>query len=221
MRRDRWYLFLAIGIVIIFIILNSFSGLWTRKIFVREDSPRTERERLRTENEKLKADIALLEQVRNYMPRGSQNSIPAFVYSKYPFNLKNEILISIGEEQGVKVGQTVVFQGLFLGKVINVFDSSAVVQTIFDSRFALAAKVGEGAIDALLKGGDEPKLTLVVKNAQIKEGESIYSAAPGVPYGLPIGHVREYRMKEGDPFGEVLLRLNYSPAEINIVEVLK
>lgn len=221
MRRDRWYLFLAIGLIIIFIALNSFSGLWSRKLFVGGESPRTEREKLRVENEKLKAEIALLEQVQRYMPRSSTNSIPAFVYSKYPFNLKNEILVDAGEKQGVKVGQTVVFQGLFLGKVINVFESSAVIQTIFDSRFALAAKIGDGAVDALLKGGDEPKLTLVVKNAQIKEGESVYSAANGVPYGLPIGHVREYRMKEGDPFGEVLLRLSYSPVEINIVEILK
>src|SRR5689334_2713591 len=59
----------------------------------------------------------------------TQKGIVAPVYSRYPFNLKNEILIAAGGNDGVKVGDVALFQGSLLGSVEKVFSDSALVQT--------------------------------------------------------------------------------------------
>lgn len=223
MRRDRWFLFVAIALVIGFIIFNSFSGLWSRKIFSKfgdGETPTTERERLRSENDKLKAEISALQQFKKFLP-AEPKGLPVFVYSRYPFNIKNEVLVNAGSNQGIKPGQVALHKGFYVGKVKTVYSDSALIETIFDSRIETAVRVGDEATDALLKGGDEPKLTLIPKNSEISNGEVIYSAAQDIPYGMPIGQVREYRLRDGAPFGEAIIRFSYSPSEMNVLEIIK
>jgi len=219
MRRDRWFLYASIFLLAGFIIFNFFSGLKLKTYFVKKNNSETERESLRAENEKLKSQLALLVDRGEYTDQ-AHDAIPAFVYSRYPFNLKSEFLISAGAKQGVRTGETVLFRGLLLGKIKEVQSDSSVVQTIFDSHFETAVRVGTG-VDALLKGGDEPHLTLIPKNADLKEGDTVYSAAPGILYGVPIGEVFKYIPKEGDPFGEASIGLGYALSEIRAVEIIK
>lgn len=218
MRRDRWFLYASIFLLAGFIIFNFFSGLKIKEYFASKVNSDTEREQLRAENVGLKAQIALLSQFKEYVSQAN-NVIPAFVYSRYPFNLKSEFLLSSGAAQGVQVGQAVLFRGILLGKVKEVQKNSSVVQTIFDSHFETAVRAGAG-VDALLKGGDEPHLTLIPKNADLKQGDTVYSAAPGILYGIPVGEISEYLPKEGDPFGEASLNLGYSISDIKAVEIM-
>jgi cell shape-determining protein MreC len=218
MRRDRWFLYASIFLLAGFIIFNFFSGLKIKAYFSSTVNSEAELGRLRAENESLKAQIGLLSQFQKYLNQ-TAGSIPAFVYSRYPFNLKNEILISVGVNQGVEVGDTVLFRGLLLGKVKETKKSSSVVQTIFDSNFQTAVRAG-GGVDSLLKGGDEPHLTLIPKNADLKQGDTVYSAAPGILYGVPVGQIYSYSPQLGEAFGEASLDLGYSISDIKAVEIV-
>jgi rod shape-determining protein MreC len=219
MRRDRWFLYLSLSLLAGFIIFNFFSGLRLKTVFVGKGNSNAELANLRAQNQSLKSQLALLSQFQKYLNQ-TPNSIPAFVYSRYPFNLKNEILTSSGASQGVQVGDTVLFQGLLLGKVTQVNKNSSVIQTIFDSRFETAVRAGVG-VDALLKGGDEPRLTLIPKNADLKPGDTVYSAAPGILYGVPVGEISGYSPKLGEAFGEASLNLGYSLSDLKAVEIVK
>ena len=110
---------------------------------------------------------------------------------------------------------------VLIGDVDKVFDNTAAVQTIFDSRFRLAVRVGEGGIESLLMGGSEPRITLVPKNAEIRKGDIIYSAGADLPYGLPIGEVGEVQMSSDNIFKEATIIFPYDLSDYRLVFILK
>lgn len=221
MRRDRLFLFLSISILFVLVLLNSFSGLWLKKYFSGGGANNTDEiQKLLAENVELKSQLAAISQIKN-SAYFSNSSVPGFVYSRYPFNLKSEFLVSAGKRDGVTNGDVVTFQGLFLGKISETYETSALVQTIFDSNFEIATRIGNGGADSLLKGGNEPQLTLIPKTSDIKDGDAVYSASEDLSYGLGIGEVLNYSISDSQPFGNALLKTGYSVSDVKVVEILK
>jgi hypothetical protein len=146
--------------------------------------------------------------------------IKAAVYSRYPFNFKNEILIAAGDKQGIKVGDTALFQGSILGVVLKVFDNSALVETVFDSRFRTPVRVGLSGTEALLVGGNQPTLQLIPPDAPVENSDHAYSAAEGMPYGVRIGAVERVRDAKDGNYKEADLRVPYNPASLSEVVVV-
>ena len=143
----------------------------------------------------------------------------AHTYSRHPFNFSNEILVSKGEAQGVRQGQAVLFGDALIGTVKESFESSALVGTIFDGEFQLAVRIGKKGVNALLRGGARPTLTLIPKDAVVAEGEAVYTASPDLPYGIPIGETEEIRISSDDLFYEAGLRAPYRPQDILSVHI--
>lgn len=164
---------------------------------------------LALENGALKAGLAELRLVRAELPQAQKNYLRAMVYSRYPMNFKNEILLNAGKKEGVAAGKAVLFGGALIGKVERVFDDSSLVETIFDNRFQASARVGPFGVDALFKGGSFPKVALMPLNAQISPGDIIYSASPDFPYGLPIGEVNKIEISSDKLFKEASLNFAY------------
>ena len=93
--------------------------------------------------------------------------------------------------------------------------------TVFDTGWQSAVRVGPRGVDALFKGGNEPILALVEKNAGLLEGDIIYTAAPGFPYGLPLGEVREPRLAADQLFKEAKVSFPYETGKLRTVLVLQ
>ncbi len=142
------------------------------------------------------------------------------VYSDYPFGLKDELIINAGENEGIQVGQPALFHGVFIGQVTRVLKETAVIGTLFDVRAKYAVRVGAKGVDALLVGGNEPKLTLINNDAALNLGEVIYIATPALPYGLGAGTIETPYTGQGNLFKEAYVKLPYSPGEIRTLEVL-
>jgi len=78
--------------------------------------------------------------------------------------------------------------------------------------------VGSGlAGDALLVGGAYPKATSIAKTAAIANGDIVYTAAPGIPYALPVGIVNATDTSADNLFQEASLSFAY---DINGVETV-
>ena len=82
------------------------------------------------ENDELQKRVAVLESERaarkalEGASRTLQNVpefIPAVVYSRYPFNFKDEIYISGGTNRAMRAGDSAVADGIFVGRVEEVF----------------------------------------------------------------------------------------------------
>lgn len=166
---------------------------------------------LLAENQALRAEIASLAEIKRLWGRdGVSGSLPAAVLSRYPLNFKDRILVNVGRNSGVSLGQAAVLPGgILIGRVDKVFPASASVQTVFDPGFQAAVRLGAAGVEALFEGGGEPKLTFIPKEAEVRPGDIVYAADPSFPYGLPLGEVQEIRISDGGLFREATLRFAY------------
>lgn len=242
MKKENWFLTgLTLAVLFLFFFYPSLS--WKiQTFFSSTKSPQSgEYQRIVLENESLNAEVAGLRQIKKNPPAVSllnppaknDNLLPVFVYSRYPFNFKNELLVNAGADQGIEIGRAAVIapdngsssnpvrdyisntaNPILVGKIEKVFENVSLVQTIFDSRFQSAVRIGKSGTNALLKGGNEPELALIPKDAKIANGDVIYSASPNFPYGLAIGNVSNVRISSGQLFQEADVEANYNPNEL-------
>jgi cell shape-determining protein MreC len=142
------------------------------------------------------------------------------VFSQYPLNLKHELVIAAGSGDGIVSGDIALAEGFFVGVVTKTAPHSATVQTIFDSRFQAPVRLGAAGTDALLKGGNNPTLTLIPADAAAGENDQVYSASAGVPYGTPIGVLRSIHDANDKVFREASLAAPYNPGTLEKVTIV-
>ncbi len=184
----------------------------------RSQSLRETADTLTVENEALKGEIKALQKT-SLLARGPQIR-ETRVFSSYPFNHRNLLMIDRGVDEGFKTGWGVaVERSLLLGKIIEVFPHTSRVQTIFDADMTLPVKIGAQKIDALLVGGRIPQLTLIEKDASIFPGDEVYSSGSNFPYGLRVGEVLELLPESGSAFQEASLKIPYDAGNLDTVFV--
>ncbi len=180
--------------------------------------------KLRIENDALRAELALLQSIKDRLPVANAKFQTALVYSRYPFNFKKEFVINAGANSGVAPGAAILISGggaesLFVGRVKDVYETTAVVQTIFDAGAQTAVRVGNSGVEALLKGGNEPTVILIPKEAVIQAGDPVYVVEAGAPLGIAVGSIGELKFSSDQFFKEATLRLSYDLPAIEVVNV--
>lgn len=146
-----------------------------------------ELEDLRLENVALRAQV--LELTNNIAPFKS-DTIGGKIFSSYPFNNKNLLSINIGSERGIREGMPATVSGqILVGQVIQVFKNYSLIRTIFSPNWEIPVRIGNKKVPALLVGGPELKLTMIVNDKPIFDGQTIFAAKQDLPYGLKIGEV--------------------------------
>lgn len=144
--------------------------------------------------------------------------ISGFVYSVYPFNLKNEISVDAGSTSRVKLGgAAITTEGILVGKIISTTSDSSVVRTVFDPNFELPVYIGKTSVPALLKGGPNPKITLIPKSSIVDAGEVVYSSSKDFPFGLVLGELGPIEVSGTSVFYEGELKLSYNLTDLRIV----
>ena len=208
-------------IALLFIVIfKPFYG-WALRNFFAPKTGANVQLTSRLENEKLKSEIAKLGILQSQIPRSIFGLLPAMIYSRYPFNFKNEILVNAGKNNGVFAGKPVLFGDVLLGKVEKVFDENALVETVFDERFQLSVGIGNGGVKALFKGGSLPKLSLIPLLGSIAESDVVYSTSPDFPYGMPIGEIQSITYSADHLFREASLKFSYDLNEVQAVLIKK
>lgn len=207
----------ALALILIVIIFLAPHLAWRMRAFFL--LPTADIESVATENLVLKAELAKLGNIKSQPPENAANYIRAVVLSRYPMNFKNEFFVDAGTTQGVEDGKAVVFGGVLVGRINKVFDDTSLVETVFNSDFQTAVRVGNFAVDALLRGGLTPEATLIPLRAKIAQGDVVYSASPDFPYALPLAVVKEIRNSEDNLFREATLEFSYDINEIRTIFV--
>lgn len=194
----------------------SQSLLWPKRLLEGEEKA------LKLENENLKAEIFALKQKYN-IQNDNSDLLPAKVHSSYPFNEKNILSINKGSKDGVKMAMPVVVaSNILLGKVEDVFDNYSLVKTIFSSDWQLPVRIGEDGIEALLNGGSNPKVNMIIKDKKVTNGQIVFAASKDFPYGIKIGELQN--VKQGVAtgiFSEADVKVPYSINDITEVWLYK
>jgi rod shape-determining protein MreC len=175
---------------------------------------------LRKENSEIKGQLFALES--SYQLPSDNRYLYAKVFSLYPFNVKSRIYINLGFQDGIKIGQTVMFsKTAVVGQISSVSNNSSEVITFYDSKYSLPVKIGKSGIDGLLEGGVVPEIGLIDKTKQIAVGDPIVSASKDIPYGLYIGTVKSVNEDSSGTFFQAEINLPYALSDLSEVYVIK
>ncbi len=223
MRGEHWFIIVLILIEATIIVFVPSAGWNLQAILLRN------RGNADTALQDAEREIAALKaaQAGGGEAVASNSFLAATVYSRYPFNLKNQLLLNAGSDRKVAEGAPVYVppdggakgREILLGKIITVFAHESLVQTIFDSRFQTAVRVGATGINALLAGGAEPKLTLIAKSQIINAGDAVISAGSDFPYGTPVGTVGAVSISSDELFKEAVVVLPYDINALRTVDI--
>lgn len=225
---QRWFIGLCTLAIIGFIFFEPSVGAFLGRLANGGDTDLDANKRLSAEVLALRAEIAQLSSVQELFRASSSDILPTFVFSRYPFNFKNEITIAVGSDEDIAIGQAVVMsiagaraKPIFVGDVIRVFGDRAVARTIFDPKFQAAVRIGAKGVDALLVGGSEPHLTLIPKGAVVLAGDPVILVSADMPYGLAVGTLTEAYLAQDRVFQEAIITTPYDINTIQVVGVLR
>lgn len=220
-KKNGWFLIGSVVVLLGFVFAAPSYGWRLRDLLGPHATGEAEVPSLAAENEALLAQIATLQSVASEIPKAPADYIRAMVYSRYPLSFRNEMLVNAGSDQGVAVGKAVVFQGIFVGTIEKVFADSSLVQTVFDAGFKMPVRLGAKSYDGLLVGGAYPRVVSIGKAAPLAVGDIAYTAAPGIPYGLPLGIVQATSTSPDDLFAEAALGFVYDTNAIDTVLIAR
>jgi len=218
--------YLFIGFVAILVVLIVYSGPLFETKLIASASISQFFGLISNDLSGLGERIVILEEenqyLRDLLNERYQENKNIKVYSSYPFNSRVEIAIAAGEDNGVRVGDAIVYGGnILVGRVRNVFDKSSIVTTIFDPSWEIQVRIGETEIDALMRGGNELLLTLISAEDHIEDGDLVIVASRDLPYGLEVGFVKSVDNVPGEVFQEAVLEPNLQLKKLRDVTVYR
>ena len=134
-------------------------------------------------------------------------------------------LIDIGDNEGIKPGMPVIFDGEVLyGVVKEVYPTSAMVYLITDPRVALSVKIKDSEIMGRSRGElkDGLSLELVANQEDVQAGETVMtSGLDGLPSALLVGKIMTVKEDRGGIFKEIKIEPEFKSLLVDRVFVLK
>lgn len=145
--------------------------------------------RTRRENEQLRKQLSFVEGT-------SLKAIGADVIGRSSVASERVVRLNRGQQDGVRLGAAVIFDGYLVGKVSAVTESSSDVLLVTDPTFRITATVENVQTPGLAIGGlGGMRLERIPVGEKLVRGSTVFSSDIGgeVPNGLPIGVVAGFR----------------------------
>lgn len=116
---------------------------------------------------------------------------------------RQRVILDIGTDQGVSMGQAAIDAGGLIGQVIEVRASTATVLLLTDPDHAVPVAVSRNGIRLVAYGrGDRLELANVPTSSDVKVGDRIVTSGLGgrFPPGFPVGTITALRRDESRAF---------------------
>ena len=173
------------------------------------------KDNLAAENEQLKEQIALLEtenkRLRRYGTENQRlsellkisqkyadyNTIPAYVINRDVSNFSSDLVINVGENDGVAVNMTVIADKGLVGHIISTTPTTAKVQVIVDAASTVSCNISTTEESIICKGTLENSQILrasyIPTGAELIQGDNVYTSGLGEIFrkGILIGTIEE------------------------------
>ena len=150
------------------------------------------------ELESIKADNATLQEYMNLTQKyADYNTIPAYIINKDVSNYSSDLVINVGEEDGVEVNMTVIADKGLVGHIISVTKNTAKVQVIVDSASTVSCNISTTEESIICKGTLENNQILrasyIPTEAELIQGDNVYTSGIGGIYrkGILIGTIED------------------------------
>lgn len=179
---------------------------------------------LLSENATLRKNLAetetLLSQEKHLDP-STYNLTPA-----RPIGLGRTLKIDKGSSSGIKIGQAVVFNNNYVGKIAAVSEKASNIQLLTDpdSKVAAFSINKEGKAKGVLVGqfGTEVLLDKILHEEQIMVGDLVYSEGTEgfLPRGLILGRVSQILERENETFKQAKVQPVFDIRDSDLVFVI-
>ena len=189
---------------------------------------KSENDYLARENQRLLAEIAVLENakqenkiLRQALNIGMEENFD-LVFAEITAKQGDFIIINKGLEQGILENMPVVTaQKIVCGRIKEVYKDFSKVMLITSKESSFGVKIQDKEIFGLVKGGDKGFLYLdrIPKDKEIYEGDIINTTSLGdvFPKGLLTGKINKVSRSDADPFQQAEL---YMFCDINNLQSL-
>lgn len=122
--------------------------------------------------------------------------------------LKQIVVLNKGENDGVRIGQTVIDENGILGQIINVYPNTSRLLLISDEQQSVSVVVARTGQRAMVTGGGKPdtlSLDYIFKTSDVKVGDELISSGLGgrIPAGYKVGAVTEIDTTRTDNFADI------------------
>jgi rod shape-determining protein MreC len=131
--------------------------------------------------------------------------------------------LDVGEHEGVKVGQPVVFQGALVGRVITTRSDSCVVRSITSRESRIQVRLSVSREKGLLVGdGSSAYLSEITQGVKVDPKSVIETSGLGgsLPQGILVGQTGASVSQQSDQSQRFLADINLDPALLESAFVL-
>ncbi len=180
--------------------------------------------KLFSENAQLRKTLAeteaLLSQEKHLDPKTYN------LFAARPIGLGRYLKIDKGEASGIKVGQAVVFEDNYLGKVKATAPESANVELLTDpdSRVSAFSQNADGKAKGILGGqfGTEMIFDKILHEEKVATGDLVYSEGleEFLPRGLILGSVTQVFERENEVFKQAKVVPVFNIGDLDLVFVI-
>ncbi len=157
---------------------------------------------------------------------GTQKHVGADVIGRDLDPLGTTIIINQGARAGIELNRPVIVgNGLLIGKIARVNETTSVVRLLSDFESSVGATVAnrEKSLGVVEGGfGLAVRLDLIPQNEVIKPGDAVITSGleAEIPRGLMIGTVEVIEKKPQEPFQQAVLKPAADLHSINAVSVI-
>lgn len=206
-------------------VASQFEFIFKARFAAQENKAlKRELQDLLSENANLRKRLAETESLlsqQNYLDPKIYNLIPA-----RPIGLSRYLQIDKGEDDGVKVGQALIFKDNFIGKITAATQKKAEVELLSDPNSKVAAfSIGRmGRSRGVLMGqfGSDILFDKILHEEQIQVGDLVYSEGTEgyLPRGLILGKVTQVLEEENTVFKQAKVAPNFDLRDTEVVFVI-
>jgi rod shape-determining protein MreC len=184
----------------------------------------TEKESEAARLNEIEKENALLRAQLNFTEEQKLDLRGARVIGYSPDNVRRNITIDLGREDGVEEGQAVVSSGAFVGKIEKVHDKSSEVFLMSDPEFRVLVMTQNGRARGILRGqlGSGLRMEQIAQNEAIEPNEYVITAgSEKIPKGLPLGVVESVDRSDNEIFQAANIKPLADSQRLEIVFVVK
>lgn len=170
---------------------------------------------------KLAENESLLEQYSKLNPK-TYDLLPS-----RPIGTGRFVTLDRGLEDGVGVGQTVVFKDSLIGQIKQVSPKTSEVMLLSDpdSKIAVYSQNSQGKAKGILQGqfGSEILMDKILHQETVEAGDLVYSEGTEgkFPKGLIVGKVTEVFQRENEVFKQAKVEPIYDIHELDMLFVIR
>lgn len=205
---------------------NQFHFIFTARFSAKENKALQEQlGKLLSENATLRRNLAEAESMLSQEKK--LDPVTFNLFPARPIGLDRYLKIDKGGSDGVKVGQAVVFEDNYIGKVVNVSEKGAKVMLVTDpdSKISAFSISKDGKAKGILQGvfGSEMLMDKILHEEIVAQKDLVYSEGLEgfLPRGLILGQVTQVMDTEHEVFKQAKVSPLFDIRDLELVFIIK